>query len=215
MSSVHALQAALPDPAIALDRRVYDQARLSRDARFDGLFFTAVATTGIYCRPVCPAPTPKPENVSYYANAAAAEAAGVRPCLRCRPELSPGNDAWRRGDATVARALKLIDEGALAEQPLAALAERVGLGERQLRRLFVDRLGVAPLGGHATRRLLFAKEVLAETPVSGGRGQLRAGGRGAGRRSHGDTGMAARHRVAGWRACAEARTPWRLIHAVA
>ena len=165
MSSAPAPETTLPVPAIGLDRRVCDQARLSRDARFDGLFFTAVATTGIYCRPVCPAPTPKPENVSYYANAAAAEAAGFRPCLRCRPELSPGNGAWRRGDATVARALKLIDEGALAEQPLAALAERVGLGERQLRRLFVDRLGVAPLGVHATRRLLFAKQLLTETTL--------------------------------------------------
>ena len=151
--------------ATALDPRVCDQARLSRDPRFDGLFFTAVVTTGIYCRPVCPAPAPKRENVSYYPNAAAAEAAGYRPCLRCRPELSPGDGAWRRGDATVARALKLIDEGALAEQPLATLAERVGLGERQLRRLFVDRLVVAPLGVHATRRLLFAKQLLTETAL--------------------------------------------------
>ncbi|HSM10848.1 MAG TPA: AlkA N-terminal domain-containing protein, partial [Lysobacter sp.] len=165
MSSDPATQANPPAPAFALDRRVCDQARLSRDARFDGLFFTAVATTGIYCRPVCPAPTPKQRNVSYYANAAAAEAAGFRPCLRCRPELSPGDGAWRRGDATVARALKLIDEGALAGQPLAALAGRVGLGERQLRRLFVDRLGVAPLGVHATRRLLFAKQLLTETTL--------------------------------------------------
>lgn len=151
--------------SMALDRRACDQARLSRDARFDGLFFTAVATTGIYCRPVCPAPVPKRENVTYYANAAAAEAAGFRPCLRCRPELSPGDGTWRRGDATVARALKLIDEGALAAQPLAALAARVGLGERQLRRLFVERLGVAPIGVHATRRLLFAKQLLSETAL--------------------------------------------------
>ncbi|GAB2609640.1 DNA-3-methyladenine glycosylase 2 family protein [Novilysobacter erysipheiresistens] len=146
-----------------LDPQVCEQARLSRDARFDGLFFTAVTSTGIYCRPMCPAPTPKRENVTYYANAAAAEAAGFRPCLRCRPELSPGDDSWRRGDATVARALKLIDEGALAEAPLADLAMRVGIGERQLRRLFVDRLGAAPLGVHGTRRLLFAKQLLSET----------------------------------------------------
>ena len=120
---------------------VCEQARLSRDPRFDGLFFTAVTSTGIYCRPVCPAPAPKAKNVAYYGTAAAAEAAGFRPCLRCRPELSPGDGAWRRGDAAVARALKLIDEGLLANQPLAALAERVNLGERQLRRLFVERLG--------------------------------------------------------------------------
>ncbi|WP_238978749.1 DNA-3-methyladenine glycosylase 2 [Novilysobacter arseniciresistens] len=158
MSSTAAL-AATPDP------QVCEQARLSRDARFDGLFFTAVTSTGIYCRPVCPAPPPRRENVTYYPNAAAAEAAGFRPCLRCRPELSPGDDAWRRGDATVARALQLIDQGVLADEPLAALAQRVGLGERQLRRLFVDRLGAAPLGVHGTRRLLFAKQLLTETSL--------------------------------------------------
>ena len=150
---------SLPDP------RICEQARLSRDARFDGLFFTAVKSTGIYCRPVCPAPAPKPSNIVYYGNAAAAEAAGFRPCLRCRPELSPGDGAWRRGDEVVARALKLIDQGLLAEQPLAALAERVGIGERQLRRLFVDRLGAAPIGVHGTRRLLFAKQLLSETTL--------------------------------------------------
>ena len=149
----------LPDP------RVCEQARLSRDARFDGLFFTAVKSTGIYCRPVCPAPTPKPSNVSYYGNAAAAEAAGFRPCLRCRPELAPGDGTWRRGDEVVARALTLINQGLLAEQPLSALAARVALGERQLRRLFVDRLGVAPIGVHGTRRLLFAKQLLTETTL--------------------------------------------------
>ncbi len=150
---------SLPDP------RVCEQARLSRDARFDGLFFVAVKSTRIYCRPMCPAPSPKPVNVTYYGNAAAAEAAGFRPCLRCRPELSPGDGAWRRGDEVVARALKLIDQGLLAEQPLSALAERVGIGERQLRRLFVDRLGAPPIGVHGTRRLLFAKQLLTETTL--------------------------------------------------
>ena len=150
---------ALPDP------RVCEQARLSRDARFDGLFFIAVRSTRIYCRPMCPAPSPKPANITYYGNAAAAEAAGYRPCLRCRPELAPGDGAWRRGDEVVARALKLIDQGLLAEQPLSALAERVNLGERQLRRLFVDRLGAPPIGVHGTRRLLFAKQLLTETTL--------------------------------------------------
>lgn len=154
------------DTKISLpDLRVCEQARLSRDARFDGLFFTAVKSTGIYCRPVCPAPSPKPSNITYYGNAAAAEAAGFRPCLRCRPELSPGDGAWRRGDEVVARALKLIDQGMLADQPLSALAGRVGIGERQLRRLFVDRLGAAPIGVHGTRRLLFAKQLLTETAL--------------------------------------------------
>ena len=145
------------------DVQVCEQARLSRDARFDGLFSTAVKSTGIYCRPVCPAPAPKPSNIAYYGNAAAAEAAGFRPCLRCRPELSPSDGAWRRGDEVVARALNLIDQGLLAGQPLSILAERVGMGERQLRRLFVDRLGAAPVGVHGTRRLLFAKQLLTET----------------------------------------------------
>ena len=144
---------------------VCEQARLSRDSRFDGLFFTAVITTGVYCRPVCPAPPPKPDNVRYFAHAAAAESAGFRPCLRCRPELSPAG-AWRRGDAALARALALISEGFLTEQPLNALAERVHLGERQLRRLFVERLGAPPLRVHTTRRLLFAKQLLTETALS-------------------------------------------------
>ncbi|MCD9031399.1 helix-turn-helix domain-containing protein [Luteimonas sp. Y-2-2-4F] len=145
--------------------QVCERARLSRDARFDGLFFTAVRTTGIYCRPVCPAPPPKPDNVRYYPSAAAAEAAGFRPCLRCRPELAPGEGSWRRGDEAVARALKLIDQGALADASLAALSERVHLGERQLRRLFVERLGAAPIAVHTTGRLLFAKQLLTETAL--------------------------------------------------
>ncbi|GAB3513586.1 AlkA N-terminal domain-containing protein [Pseudoxanthomonas daejeonensis] len=154
-----------PSPAALPDPRVCERARLSRDARFDGLFFTAVRSTGIYCRPVCPAPAPRPENVDYYRSAAAAESAGFRPCLRCRPELAPGDGAWRRGDETVARALKLIDQGFLAESTLADLAARVHLGERQLRRLFVERLGAAPIGVHGTRRLLFAKQLLTETTL--------------------------------------------------
>ncbi|MGH8081246.1 MAG: Ada metal-binding domain-containing protein, partial [Lysobacter sp.] len=94
-----------PAPNASLpDWRVCEQARFSRDPRFDGLFFTAVTSTGIYCRPVCPAPAAKRENVKYFGHAAAAEAAGFRPCLRCRPELSPAEGAWRRGDAAVARA---------------------------------------------------------------------------------------------------------------
>ncbi len=148
---------ALPDP------QVCEQARLSRDPRFDGLFFTAVQSTRIYCRPVCPAPWAK--RVRYYRTAAAAEADGYRPCLRCRPELSPAEGAWRRGDAVLARALKLIDQGFLDEHPLAALAERVNVGERQLRRLFVERVGAPPIAVNGTRRLLFAKQLLTETAL--------------------------------------------------
>lgn len=146
-----------------LDDHQCERARLSRDARFDGLFFTAVTSTRIYCRPVCPAPAAKSANVSYYATAAAAEAAGFRPCLRCRPELAPGNAVWQRGEHVVARALRLIDAGVLAEQPLDVLAARVGIGARQLRRMFVEHLGAPPIDVHTTRRLLFAKQLLTET----------------------------------------------------
>lgn len=151
----------IPPPSDA----VCEQARLSRDARFDGLFFTAVRSTGIYCRPVCPAPPPKPRNVHYYASAAAAEAAGYRPCLRCRPELSPAAGPWRRGEAVLGRALRLIEQGVLESAGVPALAARLHVGERQLRRVFASELGVSPLQVEATRRLLFAKQLLSETTL--------------------------------------------------
>ncbi|WP_158884051.1 DNA-3-methyladenine glycosylase 2 [Rhodanobacter sp. L36] len=147
------------------DFKICEQARRSRDARFDGLFFTAVTSTRIYCRPVCPAPSPKSQNIRYYTSAAAAEAAGFRPCLRCRPELAPGNAIWQRGEHVVARALKLIDAGFLADHSLEELAARVTIGARQLRRLFVEHLGAPPMDVHTTRRLLFAKQLLTETAM--------------------------------------------------
>ena len=148
-----------------LDPAICEQARLTRDARFDGLFFTAVKTTGIYCRPVCPAPTPKAGNIVYYASAAAAAAAGFRPCLRCRPEAAPGSPLHHAGSALVAGALRLIEQGALDEHPVSALATRIGVGERHLRRLFDQELGASPLDVAATRRLLFAKQLLGETDL--------------------------------------------------
>lgn len=144
---------------------VCEQARLSRDARFDGLFFTAVRSTGIYCRPVCPAPPPRPRNVRYFATAAAAEAAGYRPCLRCRPELAPGSGPWRRAETLLERALGLIEQGALETSGVPALARQLRVGERQLRRLFASDLGASPLQVEATRRLLFAKQLLGETAL--------------------------------------------------
>lgn len=149
----------LPSPAIC------EQARRARDPRFDGVFFTAVRTTGIYCRPVCPAPAPRESNITYFANAASAEAAGYRPCLRCRPELSPADGLWRRGDSLVARATRLIDDGVLDDAPLSALADRLHVGERHLRRLLTDALGTSPQQLQATRRLLFAKQLLSETAL--------------------------------------------------
>lgn len=140
------------------------RAMAARDHRFDGLFFIAVRTTGIYCRPVCPAPSPKRHNITFYANAAAATAAGYRPCLRCRPELSPEAHAQVRED-TVRRALALIAEGALQDGTIAALAARVGLSARQLQRVFLAHTGATPHTVHATRRLLLAKQLLTETAL--------------------------------------------------
>jgi AraC family transcriptional regulator, regulatory protein of adaptative response / DNA-3-methyladenine glycosylase II len=151
------------DSLMGLDPDACYRAISTRDARFDGRFFTGVRTTGIYCRPICPARTPKRENVRFFPSAAAAQAAGFRPCLRCRPEASPDMAAWRGTSNTVSRALALIAEGALDEAKLAALAERLGLGERQLRRLFRQHLGASPIAVAQTRRVLFAKQLIVET----------------------------------------------------
>ncbi|MCF6468029.1 DNA-3-methyladenine glycosylase 2 family protein [Nonomuraea sp. MG754425] len=135
----------------------------ARDARFDGRFYTAVTTTRIYCRPICPARTPASRNVRFYRHAASAEAAGFRPCKRCRPELSPGDPGWdARGDL-VGRALRLIDDGAADDRGVAGLAERLHITERHLHRLFVAELGVGPLAVARTKRLLLAKQLLTET----------------------------------------------------
>ncbi|MEP7042731.1 MAG: AlkA N-terminal domain-containing protein [Dokdonella sp.] len=148
-----------------LDRRACERARQTRDARFDGLFFTAVTSTGIYCRPTCPAPSPKAHNIRYYDSAAAAAAAGFRPCLRCRPEAAPGSPLHRAKSELVAGALRLIEQGALDEGSLPTLAARVGVGERHLRRVFAEELGASPLDVAATRRLLFAKQLIGETAL--------------------------------------------------
>ncbi len=139
------------------------RAGLARDARFDGLFFTAVRSTRIFCRPVCPARTPLRRNVEYYPNAAAALAAGYRPCLRCRPEVSPDLPVWAGTSATVNRALRLIEEGALDQGSTDDLAARLGLTDRHLRRLFIQHVGVPPVVVAQTRRILFAKRLITET----------------------------------------------------
>ena len=138
----------------------------ARDARYDGRFFTCVQTTGIYCRPICPARPPKLENCTFVPTAAAAQAAGFRPCLRCRPESSPELDAWRGTEATVSRALKLIEGGALDQGDVAALADRLEIGARQLRRLFRQHLGAAPITVAQTRRVLLAKQLIHQTDLS-------------------------------------------------
>lgn len=149
------------DMDVAACRRAFE----TRDARFDGRVFCGVKTTGIYCRPICPARTPKAENVVYYPTAAAAQEAGFRPCLRCRPEASPDLGAWRGTSNTVSRALTLIEAGALDGGDVEALATRLGVGERQLRRLFAKHLGAAPVTVAQTRRTLLAKQLIQETDL--------------------------------------------------
>jgi len=149
----------------SLDPQLCRRARLARDHRFDGEFFLAVKTTGIYCRPICPARPPREQNVSYYRSAAEAAQAGFRPCLRCRPESAPLSPAWRGTDTTVSRALQLINEGYLNQHPLESLADRLGVGERYLRKLFKQKLGVAPSSVAQTQRLHFAQKLLLETSL--------------------------------------------------
>jgi AraC family transcriptional regulator of adaptative response / DNA-3-methyladenine glycosylase II len=153
---------------VELNREICRTARLSRDARFDGKFFTAVRTTRIFCRPVCPARSPKEGNIDYYPSAAAALQAGFRPCLRCRPE-SWGTAAWDGTSTTVSRALRLIHEGALdgegEDRSVDALAERLGIGSRHLRRLFFQHLGATPVAVAQTQRLLSAKKLIDETTL--------------------------------------------------
>jgi AraC family transcriptional regulator of adaptative response / DNA-3-methyladenine glycosylase II len=145
-------------------REVCYRALLSRDARFDGLIYVGVRSTGVYCRPICPARTPKFENCSFFGSAAAAQDAGFRPCLRCRPEIAPELASWRGTSNTVSRALFLISEGALdGDGTVDKLAARLGLGERQLRRLFLQHLGASPISVAQTRRVLFAKQLIHDT----------------------------------------------------
>src|SRR5215471_5118822 len=148
-----------------LDWRVCSRARLSRDPRFDGKFYIGVLGSGVYCRPICPAPTAKEKNVRYFPTAAAAAEAGFRPCLRCRPESCPGTPAWLGTSNTVSRALRLIDESGLEDGGVESLADRLGVGSRHLRRLFVRHLGATPIAVAQTRRLHFAKKLIDETKL--------------------------------------------------
>ena len=166
--------AAAADSAAADDSRYL--AVLARDARFDGHFFTAVTSTGIYCRPVCAVRAPRRENCRFYTLAAQAEGAGFRPCLRCRPELAPQAMVWSVQDASgilVQQAVRLLDAPDLWPTPstpgegatVARLAERLGVSDRHLRRIFEAALGVSPLQYLQTRRLLTAKQLLTDTTM--------------------------------------------------
>jgi AraC family transcriptional regulator of adaptative response/methylated-DNA-[protein]-cysteine methyltransferase len=161
-----------------MNRRACEQARLTRDPRFDGLLFIAVRSTGIYCRPICPAPSAKSRNVEYYANAASAAAAGFRPCLRCRPETAPFCNAWIGSRATVERGLRLIaEEGALDQEgaTVERLAQRLGVGSRQLTRLFARYLQASPSKVARTARVQRAKRLLDETSLPMTKIAMRAG----------------------------------------
>jgi len=149
-----------------LDGDACYRALSARDARFDGRFYTCVRTTGIYCRPICPARPPKREHCVFLPSAAAAHAAGFRPCLRCRPEVAPGLAGWRGTANTVSRGLGLIAEGALNDGDVEALADRLGVGARHLRRLFRKHVGATPIAVAQAQRILFAKRLLGETQLS-------------------------------------------------
>ncbi len=139
------------------------RALCSRDQRFDGRFFVAVTTTGVYCRPICPAPTPHAPHVRFYACAAAAEAAGFRACRRCHPEASPGSPDWNVRADLVARALRLIADGIMDDEGVAGLAQRLAVSERHLHRELVAEVGVGPLALARTRRAQIARLLIDQT----------------------------------------------------
>lgn len=147
------------------DHETCYQAIARRDARFDGRFYTAVTSTGIFCRPSCPARTPKSTNVRFYAHAAAASDAGFRPCRRCRPELAPGHPEWNRRADLTGRALKLIESGLVDQVGVGGVASRLGVSERHLRRELQATVGTGPLQLARARRLWLARLLLDQTAL--------------------------------------------------
>ena len=156
-----ATEQSAPMPIHRDHERCY-RAVSSRDARFDGVFFIGVHTTGIYCRPSCPARTPKRENVSFYATAAAAHAEGFRACRRCRPDATPGSPEWDARADVVGRAMRLIRDGVVEREGVAGLAARLGYSDRHINRLLHDELGAGPLALARAQRAHTAR-ILAET----------------------------------------------------
>jgi AraC family transcriptional regulator of adaptative response / DNA-3-methyladenine glycosylase II len=149
-----------------LDPHICYAAFIARDRRFDGWFFMGVSSTGIYCRPICPVRAPQARNCSFYRSAAAAERAGFRPCLRCRPELAPGNGLLDLSSRLAQAAARLIEEGFLSGRSLDDLARRVGVTSRHLRRIFEAEFGVTMIEFAQTHRLLIAKRLLTDTGLS-------------------------------------------------
>jgi AraC family transcriptional regulator of adaptative response / DNA-3-methyladenine glycosylase II len=160
-----------------LDEAECERARVGRDPAYDGRFFTGVRTTRIYCRPVCPVRPARAANVGFYPSAAAAEAAGFRPCLRCRPETAPFSPAWNGSRTTAARALRLIEAGALDKEgaTVEALAARLGVGARHLARLFARHVGASPVQVARTARVQRAKRLLDATDLPMAEVAARAG----------------------------------------
>ena len=146
-----------------LDHQACYAAFAAHDHRFDGRFFVGISSTGIYCRPVCRVRMPKAENCSFHTSAAAAEAAGFRPCLKCRPELAPGQAPLDSGSRLARQAAGLMDDDDLNDDGLAGLAERLGITDRHLRRVFAAEYGVTPVSYLQTKRLLLAKSLLTDT----------------------------------------------------
>ncbi len=136
------------------------RALVERDKAYDGHFYFGVTSTGIYCRPICPANKPKPENVLFFTAAGEAAQAGFRACKRCRPESRPGSPAWLGTEATVSRALRLIAGGALENGGIEDLSDKLGISDRHLRRLFDQHLGSSPITIATERRINIAKGLL-------------------------------------------------------
>ena len=145
-------------------RTQYTKARMSRDPRFDGKFFVAVKTTGIFCRPICPAKLPFEENVTYFSHATHAMAEGYRPCFRCRPDSAPQSSAWKGVNTTIDRAMSLLTQIPL--QSISTVAERLGISERYLNKLIVQTLGIAPKKFQNLQRALFAKQLIQQSRLS-------------------------------------------------
>ncbi|NOH78351.1 DNA-3-methyladenine glycosylase 2 family protein [Vibrio sp. RE86] len=154
------------NPIASLTEKDCHNARMARDRRFDGRFYVAVKTTGIFCRPICPANLPKEENVEYYLDKAQALQAGYRPCLRCRPDSAPSSWAWKGVEATFQRAVNLIEQGALHQSNLVELSDRLGISDRYLRKLFNQYIGMSPKQYALYYQLMFAKQLLHTTGLS-------------------------------------------------
>ncbi|CAI1528205.1 DNA-3-methyladenine glycosylase 2 [Serratia fonticola] len=154
-----------PSDAMKNQQQALYSALSARDRKFDGRFFVGVSSTGIYCRPVCSARTPKIENCTFYPSAAAAELAGFRPCLKCRPELAPGLALIDLGNRYAQVAVQLIEQGYLSEHSCEQLATRLGISDRHLRRIFAEQFGASPIDYAQSHRLLQAKRLLADTDL--------------------------------------------------